>query len=311
MVRPEGMTNLIDSLSLAPHNLGKSDCAWVTRTYAQLPVRKRLAQLFNVMLKPQSADDLARLAEAQPGAFTQYMMDGLAAGLARAKALAAASSIPLLVSADVEGGAIALEGCSPMNNQLGMAAMNDAALYQQALEVMAAEARALGIRWTFTPVLDINAEHRSAIVARRSFGSNPQVIEQLARLHVRTLQGQGLAATAYHPESTIRPGGADLVVFLRAQESLLTKSNIYLDWAAMLGPVEKAMDRSWHEIPTLLISFSQPYYLYDAPRMPCVINAYAVTEPVQRAVVRKLLGDEPFTGVSPVDAFCGLEDARF
>jgi len=28
-------------------------------------------------------------------------------------------------------------------------------------------------------------------------------------------------------------------------------------------------------------------------------------------VVRKLLGEEPFSGVSPVDAFCGLVDAHF
>jgi hypothetical protein len=28
-------------------------------------------------------------------------------------------------------------------------------------------------------------------------------------------------------------------------------------------------------------------------------------------VVRKLVGDEAFTGVSPVDAFCGLPDAKF
>jgi beta-N-acetylhexosaminidase len=92
---------------------------------------------------------------------------------------------------------------------------------------------------------------------------------------------------------------------------LFAKSNIYLDWVALLGSGEVALDRSWYEIPTLLISFGQPYYLYDAPRMPCVINAYSAVEPVQRAVVRKLLGEEAFTGVSPVDAFCGLPDATY
>jgi beta-N-acetylhexosaminidase len=122
---------------------------------------------------------------------------------------------------------------------------------------------------------------------------------------------QGFVVAAYDAEHPPTVADTDLVIFVLAQESLLNKSHIYLDWAALLGPVERAMTRNWHEIPTLLISFGQPYYLYDAPRMPCVINAYTATEPVQRAVVRKMLGQEPFTGVSPVDAFCGLPDALY
>ncbi|MEN9539179.1 MAG: hypothetical protein RLZZ126_1414 [Pseudomonadota bacterium] len=558
--------SVLASLRLAPFRLDDSGVAWVQATVARLMPRQQLAQLFNVMLKPQSPEDFDRIVRAQPGGFTQYLFDGLDAGLARAQALVQGSAVPPLVSADVEGGAISLAGTSPMNNQLGMAAMDAPDLYEQALKVMATEAKALGVNWSFTPVLDINAEFRSAIVATRSFGSDPRRIEALARLHVRTVQGQGVAATAkhwpgegfdardqhlvttinplsmadwqarfghlyrtliadgvlsimsahialpayaqahgatglerYRPASvskllnldllrgelgfnglivsdattmgglaswarrseavvdviengcdmvlftrdleadlrsletalqdgrlsqarvqaalvrvlglkaalglhrqtaapsfelaqvqsqlqtpahlqvsdavaaasptlvkdvhgtlplsptrhrrvvlvteSVRSGFAhlsapplmlrellveqgfvvaaydaehpptvadtDLVIFVLAQESLLNKSHIYLDWAALLGPVERAMTRNWHEIPTLLISFGQPYYLYDAPRMPCVINAYTATEPVQRAVVRKMLGQEPFTGVSPVDAFCGLPDALY
>ena len=59
------------------------------------------------------------------------------------------------------------------------------------------------------------------------------------------------------------------------------------------------------------MSLGQPYYLYDAPRMPCVVNAYTAIEPVQRAVLAKLLGEQPFTGLSPVDATCGQPDALY
>jgi hypothetical protein len=34
-------------------------------------------------------------------------------------------------------------------------------------------------------------------------------------------------------------------------------------------------------------------------------------EPVQRAVLAKLLGEQAFTGTSPVDATCGLSDAMY
>jgi beta-N-acetylhexosaminidase len=72
-----------------------------------------------------------------------------------------------------------------------------------------------------------------------------------------------------------------------------------------------AMQRHWHQVPTALISFGYPYYLYDAPRMPCVVNAYATMDTMQRATLDCLLGRTPFEGKSPVDPFCGLPDARF
>jgi len=61
--------------------------------------------------------------------------------------------------------------------------------------VLAAEAAALGINWTLTPVLDINAAHRSAIVATRSFGSDVGTIEAHALACVAAFQAAGLAAT--------------------------------------------------------------------------------------------------------------------
>jgi beta-N-acetylhexosaminidase len=71
------------------------------------------------------------------------------------------------------------------------------------------------------------------------------------------------------------------------------------------------MRRHWHDIPTLMISFGYPYMLYDAPRVPTYINAYSTTETMQGAVVEALVGNVPWKRHSPVDPFCGLEDARY
>jgi beta-N-acetylhexosaminidase len=76
------------------------------------------------------------------------------------------------------------------------------------------------------------------------------------------------------------------------------------DPEAMPTPEDTDLNR---EIPTLLISFGQPYYLYDAPNFATYINAYASLPDVQTALVERLTGDAPFTGNSPVDAFCGKE----
>jgi beta-N-acetylhexosaminidase len=58
------------------------------------------------------------------------------------------------------------------------------------------------------------------------------------------------------------------------------------------------------------LSFANPYHLQDVPRVPTYINAYTATRATIQAALGKLLGEGAFTGVSPVDPFCGLWDAK-
>lgn len=65
-----------------------------------------------------------------------------------------------------------------------------------------------------------------------------------------------------------------------------------------------------NEESTAFISFNNPYHLQDIPRVRTFINAYSATSATVMAAIEKLLGKSTFTGVSPVDPFCGLPDAR-
>jgi beta-N-acetylhexosaminidase len=130
------------------------------------------------------------------------------------------------------------------------------------------------------------------------------------------LRAEGFEVTlhdAAQPFATadVSPDRFDLVLYLFGDETLLTRGRIFLDWRALTGHFGLAMQRHWHEVPTLLVSFGYPYLLYDAPRMPTVVNAYCTTDSMQRAVCDLLLGHGDWRGVSPVDAFCGLQDARY
>jgi beta-N-acetylhexosaminidase len=553
-----------EALRAAPFHLDDIALAWVSECKASLKGAARLAQLFNVMLKPDDAGHVAMLRRMQPGAITQFTMGGLEASRAAALEVQGGAEVPVLVSGDVEGGAICLDGTTPMPNQLGMAALRDEKDHARALAVMMEEARAIGIDWTFSPVIDVNAEFRSAIVGTRSYGDSLPRIARLGAMHIETVQTAGLAATckhwpgegydardqhllttvnplslgewesvfgalyaqairagvmtimaghiawpafarsagaqgleAYRPASISRalnidllrgrlgfnglivsdatemggltswsprevhlpeiiengcdmilfsqdleadvrrlaqaletgalsehrvdealtrilglkaalrlhqrkptcdieqdvrgrlrsPGAqaisrhvasesitlvkdvkhvlplrldrhrritvvsqtadsdltpfpaldlqipallrargfeiraydaedppclenTDLMLYLIAHESLMTCGVIHFDWRRLHGPMWHAMRRYWHELPTVLVSMGHPYYLNEAPRMPCVINAYSAIEPVQQALVRKLLGEEEFVGLHPVDAFCGHEDAH-
>jgi beta-N-acetylhexosaminidase len=125
------------------------------------------------------------------------------------------------------------------------------------------------------------------------------------------LEKEGFAVTVFTPGMEVSPRDFDLVLYLFAEETLLTRSRIFLDWQKLTGSVFGAMHRFWHDIPTLMISFGYPYYLYDAPRVPAYINAYGSSEALQGAVVEAIMGREAFAGVSPVDPFVGSEQGKY
>ncbi len=557
---------VLQSLRLAPFGLDDAALDWVRTVRAGLDTEARLRQLCNLAMHGDAPEEAARIAALGVGGVTRFVGANLEAAWSATRSLVDSAEIPLLVSGDIEGGAIAISFASQMPNQLGLAASGQPELVERAVEVLAAEAKALGYNWSFTPVLDINAAFRSAIVATRSYGSNPQVIEALALRNVRAFQRAGIAATAKHwpgegyddrdqhllttlnplseadwqasfgrlyrslieagvmsimaghiawpayarrhgaegleacrpasisalltqkllreelgfngliisdasamaglgswgaradfvpeviangcdmllfpmhfetdlqhlldavadgrlslarvdaavtrvlglkaalglhrqqprmptlaqaqqtirceshlalqdqaagagitlvkdvqgllplspqkhrrivlltdpqragfvaqpplplllpqwladegfelrphdPDNPPTADNCDLLLYLLAQESLLGQANIYLDWKRLHGQaIRPMMSRYWPQLPCLLVSLGQPYYLYDAPRMPCVVNAYSAIEPVQRALLARLLGRAPFSGRSPVDASCGLADAMY
>jgi len=105
---------------------------------------------------------------------------------------------------------------------------------------------------------------------------------------------------------------------------LTSKYDLVINVAQVVGgmqPVERVSwpaskgtpDLPWyvHEIPTILISFSTPFLLADAPAVKCVINAYdARPATIEETVAKIAQGVEAFKGVSPVDVFCGFPDTR-
>lgn len=66
-----------------------------------------------------------------------------------------------------------------------------------------------------------------------------------------------------------------------------------------------------HDVPTIGISVNAPTMLADVPMLRTYINAYDSNAATLTALVEKLLsGKEAFTGIDPIDSFCGLWDTR-
>ena len=63
--------------------------------------------------------------------------------------------------------------------------------------LMAAEVRAMGIDFSFAPVLDINYGV-SEVIGDRAFSQDPQVVSQLAAEYIKGMRGAGMASTGKH-----------------------------------------------------------------------------------------------------------------
>ncbi len=102
----------------------------------------------------------------------------------------------------------------------------------------------------------------------------------------------------------------DLVIYIGNVENASNKTTARLNWHAPYGAGNNI---PWFVeiVPTLFISLQNPYHLLDVPMIKTYINAYSNHDEMIDTVVEKLLGRSPFTGISPVDPFCGKEYLRY
>ncbi|NWL86177.1 beta-hexosaminidase [Paenibacillus sp. 79R4] len=99
----------------------------------------------------------------------------------------------------------------------------------------------------------------------------------------------------------------DLVIYACDYQVKSNQTSNRIEWGM---PAGQYMPWFVKDLPVIMISFGNPYHLYDAPRIPTYINAYSNNARNIELVVQKLVGESEFKGVSPVDAFCGRFDTR-
>ena len=165
-------------LTAAPFCLDDEAIAWVAATRDGFSPRDKLAQLF-VLLERGSPSEVADDVRGfKPGGITRIYSADMEAEIGLARELANTSAVPLLVSADLEGSRMSLPFGTTVPNPLGLAAVDDVEATTAIATIMANEARAVGLNWSFTPVIDINSAWRSAIVGTRSYGSDIERVER-------------------------------------------------------------------------------------------------------------------------------------
>ncbi|MET0624119.1 MAG: glycoside hydrolase family 3 N-terminal domain-containing protein [Pyrinomonadaceae bacterium] len=101
--------------------------------------------------------------------------------------------IPVIYGIDTVHGANYVRGATLFPQEIGMAATWNPELMQRSQELAAAETRAAGIPWSFSPVLDIG---RQPLWPRfyETFGEDPYLVTVMGVAFVRGLEGQDLTA---------------------------------------------------------------------------------------------------------------------
>ena len=74
-----------------------------------------------------------------------------------------------------------------------------------------------------------------------------------------------------------------------------------------------AANEPWYmrDIPTLFLSFCNPYHMVDVPFISTFVNCYSASRFCVESVVEKLTGSDAFRGNSPVDPWCNAWGAKF
>lgn len=154
-------------------------------------------------------------------------------------------------------------------------------------------------------------QHKRLIVYvmgdREDFYGNQKVGD----LFIRTMQKEGFEVDTFDysvkfpdPDQSMEKfiQDYDAAVYVLSEGTSSNQTTVRLTWNLPL-----ANDAPWfvNDIPTVAVSFANPYHLRDIPEIKTYINAYTTSEYTVKAVVDKLLGRSEFTGINPVDTTCG------
>lgn len=135
------------------------------------------------------------------------------------------SDIPMIISIDQEGGNVQrlleLKDVKPTNipYMYYLGQTNDTNLAYEVGKLMAEELRTIGVNVDYAPVLDIYSNKDNKVIGKRSFGTTPEQVSNMALSYAKGLEENGVIATYKH-----FPGHGDTSVDSHYNLPVITKS---------------------------------------------------------------------------------------
>lgn len=278
-----------------PFFLNEEQVAWVEQTLAAMTLEEKAGQVFCPM---GFTDD--------PGALRHMVCDiGVGAMMYRTgpagyiqnthRTIQSFAKIPLLLAANTEAGGsgIAMEGTG-FGCPMAVAATDDPENGYRMGYVSCTEGAALGLNWSFAPIVDIDKDFHNPITNTRTFGSDADKVIAFAGRYMDGADENGVAVAIKH-----FPGdGVD-----ERDQHILTSINA-LDcdeWMDSCGKVYKTLiDKGAKTV--MAGHIAQPAWVKklkpDATRQERLLPA-SLSKPLLTGLLRQTLG---FNGLISTDA---------
>lgn len=115
------------------------------------------------------------------------------------RSLQNASKIPLLISANLEGGANnAINEGTLFNQPMGCTATGNKENGYRLGRIACKEAASVGVNWAYAPIVDIDMNYANPITNLRSFGNNKKDVIEMARGYIKGADESGVIPTIKH-----------------------------------------------------------------------------------------------------------------
>lgn len=289
-----------------PFYLTEEQINWVEKTFASMSLEEKIGQLFCPIVFTKDEQELKKLVETKHIGGMLYR-EGPGEELRQAhKILQDNSRIPLLTASNLEygGNGSAVEGTYYGREMLAAATGNMERAYQLG-KVSCSEGKAVGVNWSFAPVVDLDLNYHNPITNVRTFGADLQTVIDMGKAYIKGAQEEGVATSVKH-----FPGdGID-----ERDQHLVTSVNSLSceEWDATYGKIYREMIEAG-TLTIMAAHIAMPAYEEKFDGMP---GEKIIPATLSKNLLQKLLREQlGFNGLITTDAtpmvgFCSAMDRK-
>lgn len=287
-----------------PFYLTEEQVQWVESTYDSMSLEEKIGQLFCPIVFTKDEKELKELVETKHIGGMLYR-EGPGEELRQShKILQDASRIPLLTASNLEygGNGSAIEG-TYYGREMLAAATGDVERAYQLGKVSSSEGAAVGVNWSFAPVVDLDLNYHNPITNVRTFGSDLQTVIDMGKAYIRGAKEEGVATSVKH-----FPGdGVD-----ERDQHLVTSVNALSckEWDESYGKIYKEMIEAG-TLTVMAAHIALPAYEEYFDQKPCErILPATLSENLLKKLLREQLGFNGLivTDATPMVGFCSAMD---
>lgn len=187
------------NLKAMPFCLNDHQVEWVQHTLASMSLEEKAGQVFCPMGFTDNEYVLRHQIQ-EIGVGGLMYRSGPAGYIQQThRTIQSLAKIPLLLAANTEAGGngLALEGTS-FGAPMAVAATGNPENAYRMGSVACSEGAAMGLNWSFAPIVDIDREFHNPITNTRTFGSDPDMVIACASNYMKAADENGVAVSIKH-----------------------------------------------------------------------------------------------------------------